>query len=199
MSADERAIERAIRHLMTHGGLDDVPAAHMVHRLERVVEVGDLDAAVGMWARALRAAAGHGDGRPVYQPVRRWSSPAQAQEYRDNFVLINLAGLPQVAQTCPWCAQDGWTIGETCPRSLPCQQCQAAPGEGCLRPAGDDANHLHVVRVQAAERLDEAREADGDATVPPRWPPEDGQADGDGVRPAPWVLVGARYPHGGAP
>lgn len=53
---------------------------------------------------------------------------------------------------CQWCG--GEDAAGTCPKSLECPSCHAAPGSSCKRPSGHRASRLHAERVAAAERAD---------------------------------------------
>lgn len=61
---------------------------------------------------------------------------------------------------CPYCG--GWAAnGTTCPRSVECPSCHAAPGSPCKRPSGHRAARLHTPRVELAERSGEIATAEG--------------------------------------
>lgn len=55
--------------------------------------------------------------------------------------------------TCEFCG--GQVVpGTTCPLSLPCPLCNAAPRQRCTRPSGHRADVMHAARWQRAERID---------------------------------------------
>ncbi len=45
----------------------------------------------------------------------------------------------------------------TCPHSIECPECHAAPWRRCKRPSGHDAAEMHEARYRATERADAAR------------------------------------------
>ena len=45
----------------------------------------------------------------------------------------------------------------TCPHSVACPRCHAAPGARCKRPSGHPAGEMHAERYRASERADAAR------------------------------------------
>lgn len=85
-------------------------------------------------------------------------------------VLITLGGEPLVRATCPVCGAG--TLGETCPRSLPCTLpgCWARAGVRCKRPSGHPAAADHVNRTRAAVAVDYQRELVADPRLPAPWP-----------------------------
>jgi hypothetical protein len=108
-----------------------------------------------------------------WQPV---AAPATLAGYRQllvDQVLVDLAGRPLVARPCPHCPTS--TVGETCPQSLHCPSCAAAPDKPCRRPSehalGAAFAGWHAKRTAAAELADDQRQAHGDPTLPAPWPP----------------------------
>jgi len=103
-----------------------------------------------------------------WQPV---AAPATVDQYRQ--LLVDLAGRPLVARDCPHCPTS--TVGETCPQSLPCPSCAAAPGKPCRRPSEHALSAAfagwHAERSAAAELVDDARQARNDPSLPAPWPP----------------------------
>lgn len=57
---------------------------------------------------------------------------------------------PRRVAACAWCDAIV-TDGSTCPRSLTCPACQAAPGHPCTRPNGHPADRLHAERITAVQ------------------------------------------------
>lgn len=113
-------------------------------------------------------------GLARWQPV---APPATVAEYRqllDDQVLVDLAGRPLVARPCPHCTTS--TVGETCPQSLRCPSCEAAPGQACRRPSEHVLSARfatwHRARTAAADDVDDARQAANDPTLPAPWPPK---------------------------
>lgn len=58
-------------------------------------------------------------------------------------------------ETCPYCGGDA-IAGTTCPKSIACPTCDAAPGASCRRPSGHRAAAMHAARVELAEQADAA-------------------------------------------
>lgn len=57
---------------------------------------------------------------------------------------------------CHWCHGEA-RDGTTCPHSIMCPACKAAPGKRCMRPSGHEASELHADRYHIAERIDRGR------------------------------------------
>jgi hypothetical protein len=98
------------------------------------------------------------------------STRAEERAWRAAGLLVDGAGraLPAMVQPCAFC--DGGDLGDTCPASLICPTCKAAPRQRCHRPSGHTAEQWHTWRVRAADLEDQRREDDGDCTLPARWP-----------------------------
>jgi hypothetical protein len=52
-------------------------------------------------------------------------------------------------EPCEWCGSPA--AEGTCPRSILCPTCKAAPGAACKRPSGHRAAVLHRDRIRMAE------------------------------------------------
>lgn len=104
------------------------------------------------------------------QPV---PAPATVDAYESLLaggVLVNLGGEPLVRATCQQC-RTHTTLGETCPRSLPCRNHHTAAGSPCVRPSGHQVpGGFCRDRQKAAERLDDERQLAGDPSLPAPWP-----------------------------
>ena len=57
---------------------------------------------------------------------------------------------------CPWCGNEQINPASTCPLSLRCPTCLAAPGRRCRRPSGHDCD-IHEPRWDAAAEQDRQR------------------------------------------
>ncbi|KOU73163.1 hypothetical protein ADK61_23990 [Streptomyces sp. XY66] len=97
------------------------------------------------------------------------STRAEERAWRAAGLLVDVAGrgLPAKVRPCAFC--DGEDLGDTCPASLTCPTCKAAPRRRCCRPSGHTAEQWHRRRVRAADLEDQRREEDGDTTLPARW------------------------------
>lgn len=65
---------------------------------------------------------------------------------------------------CRWCG--GLVVeGSTCPKSIDCPVCHAAPGSACVRPSGHRADMMHAPRIGLAEGMDEGRQIRGQLAI----------------------------------
>jgi hypothetical protein len=64
-------------------------------------------------------------------------------------------------QLCEWCGGIA-DVGATCPKSIACPDCHAAPGARCVRPSGHPTMELHHARVARAESTPATTRATGD-------------------------------------
>lgn len=107
----------------------------------------------------------------TYQPFPVPATQEEANLYRASGRMVTITGdpLPTERRACRWC--EGLDDGDTCVYSVSCEDCGAGPGYRCVRPSQHEVPAVHKCRIDAAEAMDDAREAAGDPTLPARWAP----------------------------
>ena len=101
--------------------------------------------------------------QPVTKPKYPWGVTALGHDG----VLVALDGRHLTLDTCPTCREYDVLEGATCPVTLDCPRGHAGPGDRCPT-AGRRAYCL--MRMEAAEAVDLARELAGDPDVAAPWP-----------------------------
>jgi hypothetical protein len=71
-------------------------------------------------------------------------------ELQDHYRALLAAGK---GEPCTWCGAAEAAPG-TCPKSIECPVCHAAPGQRCVRPSEHPAPELHAARWRRAEEID---------------------------------------------
>ncbi|MFG1872101.1 DUF6884 domain-containing protein [Micromonospora arborensis] len=91
--------------------------------------------------------------------------------------LVDMLGRVLTAVDCELCdvrRPHQKTSGITCPYEVLCPTCRAEPNRPCERPSGhklaEAFGGLHKTRQELAFKVDDARLAAGDMTVPAPWP-----------------------------